>query len=72
MTFANNAVLFSDDNTLFKLETINYKISKCDKYRHIIKLGNGLNLNEIIIVELTPEMLFNLLPQALAKKKFGT
>lgn len=72
IAFANNSILFSDDNTLYKLDTIENKIKKCDKYRHIIKLGNGHDLNEVIIVELTPEMLFSFLPQALAKKKFGT
>ena len=69
--FGSDAVIFSDDNNLFKLNTISRKISKCDKYRHIIKLGNGFTSDELVVVEVTPEMLFTRLPRTLAKKKFG-
>lgn len=75
MTFVSNAVLFSDDNTLFKLNTNSYKINKCNNYQHIIKLGkggDGQNTSELVIIELTPEMIFSFLPKSLAKKKFGT
>ena len=72
IAFAKSGVIFSDDNLMFKFDKSTKSITKSDKFRHVLRLGNTLVNNELIIVELTPEMLFKKLPPSLQKKKFGT
>ncbi|XP_054169087.1 U3 small nucleolar RNA-associated protein 4 homolog [Oppia nitens] len=72
IAFAKNTVIFSDDMFLYKLDIKTNKTNKRSDYRHIIKLGNGDKLNELVMFEVTPLSLFHRLPQTLAKKRFGT
>ncbi|KAI2805848.1 U3 small nucleolar RNA-associated protein 4 [Blomia tropicalis] len=71
IAFGSNMVLFSNDHNMYSLNLQNERITKCDKYRHILFLDN-LTDDTLVLIELTPEMLLSGLPKMLKTKKFGT
>lgn len=71
IAFGANMVLLSDDNSLYSLNISKNRITKCEKYRHIVFMDN-IQASELVVVEITPEMVFNMLPPTMATKSFGT
>lgn len=71
IAFAENMILFSNDNNMYGLNLRTSKLTKCEGYRHIVAMIN-LSLSELVVVEITPDMIFGALPPAFRVKSFGT
>lgn len=71
IAFAEGMILFSNDNNMYGLNVRTSRLTKCEGYRHIVAMTN-LSLHELVVVEVTPDMIFGALPPAFSVKTFGT
>lgn len=71
IAFAEQSILLSDDNNIYKLNLEQHRITKCSKYHHTVFMKN-IDEQSLVIVEITPSMIMENLPPMLYTKKFGT
>lgn len=71
IAFGSNLVLYSRDHNLYCLSLEKKRIVKCNKYQHIVFMEN-LTPQELVVVEVTPQMLLTMLPATMLTKSFGT
>lgn len=70
MAFHQSGFLLYDQNSIYNFNGNSWKVIQ--RYSHIIKLDFVENRDELVVVEITPEMFRKKLPSALKKKRFGT
>lgn len=71
LAFGENVVMYSSDHSLYCLQLVKQRITKCNKYQHILFMDN-VGPQEAVLVEVTPQMLLSKLPPTLISKTFGT
>lgn len=72
--FTSESVIVYDDNSFYSLDATTGVVRAVNNaYKHIAKMGNLTSKgHELYLVEVTPETIFRRLPDAYAKKRFGT
>lgn len=71
IAFADKLILFCTDNNLYSFNSEKQRVTKCDIYRYINFMDN-LVTGQLVLVEVTPEALFSLLPPTIKSQSFGT